>query len=149
MTTIDHTDSGPAPPLLIPRSIHDAMVNHCLREAPFECCGILGGVAGAVSSFHPLRNSLASETRYEADSRDVIEAVVSLRRRSAEILAIYHSHPKWQAVPSRTDMETNYYGDIPRIIVSLLGPEPEVRAWRLGTDSYTEVPFRVLPEEPA
>ena len=28
-----------------PPTIHDAMVAHCLREAPLECCGLLGGVA--------------------------------------------------------------------------------------------------------
>ena len=86
--------------LLIPADIHDAMVVHCLREAPLECCGILGGVPPLVSSFHPLRNASASETRYDADPRDLIDAVVSLRGRDAEILAIYHSHPRWAAVPN-------------------------------------------------
>lgn len=129
--------------LLIPADIRDAMVDHCLREAPLECCGILGGVGARVDSFHPLRNVEASETRYEADPRDVIEAVVSLRARRAEIVAIYHSHPRWAAIPSRTDLEMNYYGEVPRIIISLLGTTPEVRAWRLGEDSFEELVWRV------
>ncbi len=140
---------SPAPPelplLQIPAEIHDAMVDHCLREAPLECCGLLGGVAPLVSSIHPLRNALASTTRYEADSRDLIEAVVTLRQRKAAILAIYHSHPQWAAIPSRTDLETNYYGDVPRIIVSLLGPTPEVRIWRLDPNSFVELPWQIVP----
>ena len=52
-------DDEPAP-LLIPADIHDAMVAHCLREAPLECCGLLGGIANRVSSIHPLRNTSAS-----------------------------------------------------------------------------------------
>ena len=44
----------------------DAMVAHCVRESPLECCGILGGLPPRVSSFHPLRNELASETCYRA-----------------------------------------------------------------------------------
>ncbi len=139
------TGDGPSvasrSPLLIPSPIHDAMVEHCRREAPLECCGILGGMASRVSSIHPLRNTEASETRYRAETRDLIDAVISLRARGAEILAIYHSHPRWAAVPSQTDLRENYYGDVPRIIVSLLGETPEVRAWWLDLDSYQELPW--------
>jgi proteasome lid subunit RPN8/RPN11 len=145
----------PAPPtsdpivLEIPRDLHDAMVAHCLREAPQECCGILGGLAPRVSSFHPLRNAAASQTRYDADPRDLIDAVVALRQRGAEILAIYHSHPRWPAVPSRTDLQENHYGPVPRIIVSLMGEAPEVRVWRLDPDSYQELPWRIVePQRP-
>lgn len=130
--------------LAIPADIHDAMVAHCQREAPLECCGILGGVAPLVSSFHPLRNISASETRYDADPQDLIKAVVALRERGAEILAIYHSHPRWQAVPSATDLRENHYGEVPRIIVSLLGDTPDVRVWRLKPDSYEELPWRIV-----
>jgi proteasome lid subunit RPN8/RPN11 len=135
--------------LLIPLTIHDAMVAHCLREAPLECCGLLGGTARRVSSFHPLRNASASETRYDADPQDLIEAVVELRRRGAEIVAIYHSHPRWAAIPSRTDLQENHYGDVPRIIVSLLGPTPDVRIWRLEPDSYRELPWQIVPSPDA
>lgn len=124
------------------------MVAHCVREAPLECCGILGGVAPLVSSFHPLRNVAVSETRYDADPRELIDAVVSLRARGAEILAIYHSHPRWAPVPSQTDLRENHYGDVPRIIVGLLGPQPEVRVWRLDPDSYVEIAWRIEPDLP-
>ena len=51
----------------------------------------------------------------------------------------------WAAIPSRTDLETNYYGDLPRIIVSLLEEPPDVRAWRLEPNSYAELPWRASP----
>jgi [CysO sulfur-carrier protein]-S-L-cysteine hydrolase len=137
-------DEPPAIILEIPRDIHDAMVAHCVRESPLECCGILGGISPQVSSFHPLRNELSSETRYRAHSQDLIEAVVALRGRGAAMLAIYHSHPRWQAIPSQTDVEENYYGPLPRIIVSLLNGTPDVRVWRLETDSYQELPWRII-----
>jgi proteasome lid subunit RPN8/RPN11 len=129
----------------VPAEFHDAMVAHCVREAPLECCGILGGISPLVSSWHPLRNAASSETRYDADPRDLIEAVTSLRSRGAEILAIYHSHPRWAAVPSQTDLRENHYGPVPRIIVSLLGDRPEVRTWRLDPDSFEEIPWRLVP----
>jgi proteasome lid subunit RPN8/RPN11 len=138
-------DSSGAQPLLIPRDIHDAMVAHCVRESPLECCGILGGVAPVVSSFHPLRNAAASENRYDADPRDLIDAVVAVRQRGAEMLAIYHSHPRWEAVPSQTDLRENHYGPLPRIIVSLKSDPPEVRVWQLDPDSFVELAWQ-FPE---
>jgi len=141
-------DEPAAEPLQIPRDIHDKMVAHCVREAPLECCGILGGMAPRVSSFHPLRNTAAaSETRYDADPGDLIDAVVALRQRGAEILAIYHSHPHWEAVPSATDLRENHYGPVPRIIVSLKGDLPAVRVWQLDPDSFVELDWQVI--EPA
>ena len=121
------------------------MVAHCTRESPLECCGLLGGVSPLVSSINPMRNASASEVRYDADPRDLIAAVQSLRARNAEILAIYHSHPRWSAIPSKTDLAENHYGEVPRIIVSLLGETPEVRVWRLDTDSYEELPWEIIP----
>jgi len=110
---------------------------------PWNAAASWGGSRPLVSSFHPLRNTAASETRYDADPHDLIKAVKSLRERGAEILAIYHSHPRWEAVPSQTDLRENHYEDVPRIIVSLLGERPEVRVWRLDPDSFQELPWRL------
>lgn len=136
--------TGPPGRLAIPRPILDAMNRHCLDDAPLECCGILGGNGRLVASFYPLRNELASETTYRADGSDLIAAVVALRSSEQEIVALYHSHPAWAPIPSKTDLRDNHYGDVPRIIVSLLGPQPEVRAWRLAADSYDEIPIDVV-----
>jgi [CysO sulfur-carrier protein]-S-L-cysteine hydrolase len=141
---------GPAVPLEIPRDIFDGMVAHCVREAPLECCGILCGISPRVSLFYPLRNDTQSETRYNADPKELIAAHIDFRQRGAEILAIYHSHPRWQAVPSQTDLAENHYGPVPRIIVSLLNESPDVRVWRLDVDSYHELPWEVIESsEPA
>jgi proteasome lid subunit RPN8/RPN11 len=125
----------------------DAMVAHCVREAPLECCGILCGVAPRVSLIYPLRNDNQSETRYNADPHDLIAAHIDFRQKGAEILALYHSHPRWQAIPSQTDLAENYYGPVPRIIVSLVGEKPDVRVWRLDADSFEELSWRIV--EPA
>jgi [CysO sulfur-carrier protein]-S-L-cysteine hydrolase len=130
--------------LEIPRDILDAMIAHCVREAPLECCGILGGVAPPlVTSIYRLRNESRSETRYSADPHDLINTQLELRRRGEDILAIYHSHPRWDAIPSRTDLAENYYGEVPRIIVSLLTDSPDVRVWRLDPDSFNELRWRI------
>ena len=130
--------------LLIPVAIHDAMLAHCLKEAPLECCGILGGVSLEARSIHPLRNIDASETHYNADPMDLIRATRWLRENGAEFVAIYHSHPRWPAIPSKADLRENYYEGVPRIIVSLLEAEPVVRVWRLDPESYEEIAWQIV-----
>ena len=92
----------------------------------------------------------AAERRGQRDPLQRRSARPDRRRRlrsassGAEILAIYHSHPRWEAVPSRTDLRENHYGPVPRIIVSLLDETPDVRVWRLDPDSYQELPWRIV-----
>ncbi len=131
-------------PLEIPADLHGAMIAHCRRDDPLECCGILGGMPPRVLSLHPLRNIDASKTRYTADPKELIQALVWLREQQREILAIYHSHPRWEAVPSATDLTQNYWGEMPRIIVSLLADPPDVRVWRLRPDSFQELPWKLI-----
>ena len=133
-----------SPSLEIPVNLLEEMLDHCRRDAPLECCGILGGVSPSVLSLHPLRNIAVSETRYQADEKDLIQAIVFLRGHCHEILAIYHSHPRWKAVPSQTDLSQNYWGEMPRIIVSLLTEPPDVRVWRLFRDSFKELSWKLI-----
>jgi [CysO sulfur-carrier protein]-S-L-cysteine hydrolase len=132
------------PVLVIPQTILDAMIDHCLVESPQECCGILGGVASEVTLFYPLVNADQSQTTYNADARDLIRAIQDLRAREAEIVAIYHSHPRWPAIPSQTDLRANYYGEIPRIIISLVDERPVVRVWQLHSDSFEELAWKIV-----
>jgi proteasome lid subunit RPN8/RPN11 len=67
-----------------------------------------------------------------------------MRVHGGEILAIYHSHPRWDAIPSQTDLAENHYGPVPRIIVSLKSDTPDVRVWRLGPESYEELSWRTI-----
>lgn len=143
------SESSPEPtgaPLEIPGPILQEMIEHCRQEAPIEACGLLGGMSPRVDVIYRLRNASASETRYDADPGDLIAAVREMRERGAQILAIYHSHPKWAAIPSSADLRENYYEDVPRIIVSLRAPEAEVRVWRLEPDQYHELPWRVVSD---
>jgi proteasome lid subunit RPN8/RPN11 len=146
----DGTDAAPVASgnvpraLRIPENIYRAMIDQSRRESPLECCGVLGGTETQVHSIHPLRNVAASQTRYAADEQQLVEAHRWLRDRQWQIVAIYHSHPRWPAVPSKTDLELNYWGDMPRIIVSLLVEPAEIRVWRLAADSFQELPWTLV-----
>ncbi len=135
--------------LEIPGSVLQEMVEHCQIEAPLEACGLLGGAGRLVSSHHAIDNLEASPSRYRADMRQVIDVVRSLRRTNAEILAIYHSHPSYPPTPSKTDLAENYdWGPTPRIIVSLMGPQPENGVWRFDAETFEALRWRIIPDPP-
>jgi proteasome lid subunit RPN8/RPN11 len=132
------------PSLRFTPQLFEAIVEHC-RSLPFiEACGIVSGVEVPIAtSVYPLRNAHASPTSYEADRRDLVAAVKLMRSRHEQMLAIYHSHLTTAAIPSRADIERNYYGKLPRIIVSIMPSPAEVRVWRLDASTYHELSFVV------
>ena len=122
--------------LTIRPDVYESMIRHCREETPLECCGILAGRDNRAWAIYPLPNAYQSETRYNADPQALIRAVQAMRRERTEIMAIYHSHPKWPAIPSQTDLRENHYGEVPRIIIGLLKSPPECRVWRFYSDPY-------------
>jgi proteasome lid subunit RPN8/RPN11 len=132
--------------LQIPRQLYDAMISHAVRELPNECCGLLAGHPdrGAILVRHyPLVNAAASPVEYLSDARSMFDAVRDMRRLELEILAIYHSHPTSDPVPSRTDLERNYSPDVLNLIISLKQAEPVVRGWWLTPEGYHEAHWEV------
>jgi proteasome lid subunit RPN8/RPN11 len=137
--------------LEIANSLLQAMIEHARDESPFECCGLLAGHitegVGVVSARYAVQNDAASPKKYLSNPRDMLNAFRDMRERGLELLAIYHSHPTSAPVPSSHDIEQNKntYGESAvHVIVSLAGPQPEVRAWWLGETEYREAEWCVL-----
>jgi len=134
--------------LQIPDRLLTSMIAHARAEAPNECCGVLAGFIsdgdGFVIERAPIRNDLASSRAYLTNAQDLLAAYRAMRAAKTEVLAIYHSHPTSEPVPSRRDVEENTYGEtVMHFIVSLAGSEPEVRAWWLTEGGYREAEWSV------
>jgi len=130
--------------LRLPRLIYDDMLRHAEAERPNECVGILAGTPdGVVIERYPLVNALASPRRFESDARSMFEAEKCRRAAELEFLAIYHSHPTSPAVPSKFDLESNYCEDVMCVIISLLPPLPDVKAYWLTATSYTIAEYQI------
>ena len=70
-----------------------------------------------------------------------------MRESALELLAFYHSHPTSPPIPSKTDLAQNFYGsEVVHLIISLQGPEPEVRGWHLRETDFQ--PATVVITEP-
>jgi proteasome lid subunit RPN8/RPN11 len=129
--------------LQIPRALLGSAITHAQAEAPNECCGLFAGFisegVGYVLERAPIRNDLASPSAYLTNARDLFEAYRAMRSAKTELLAFYHSHPTSAPIPSRRDVEENTLGETAMsLIISLTGPEPEVRTWWLTAGGYWE-----------
>jgi proteasome lid subunit RPN8/RPN11 len=140
--------------LLLPRRFQDEMLRHARREQPNECCGLLAGTIAAsaireplarVERCFPLVNIAASPTRYESEDSSLLQAHKAMRALGIEMVGIYHSHPTSRPVPSATDLKRNYYGEhAVHFIISLQQEPPEIRAWWLKADSFSEAAWECV-----
>ena len=133
--------------LTIPRAIYDAMVAHAQAELPAECCGLLAGTVeagvGRATQHFPLVNALTSPTEFESDARSMFAAHKAMRAAGTDILAIYHSHPTSDPIPSRRDRERSYDDQVVNLIIGLSRAEPDVRGWWLTADGVREAVWEV------
>lgn len=125
--------------LRLPEDLRQQMLSQAIAESPDECCGLLAGRAETVSLVIPLVNALHSPIEYAAEPQGLFDAMRRLREEHLELLAIYHSHPKSEAIPSRRDLREWHYGDTAMIIISLENETPVIRAWRIECESCFEI----------
>jgi proteasome lid subunit RPN8/RPN11 len=131
----------------IPRQIYEEMLAQALRDFPNECCGLLGGLIVPkgkrkicrVVRRYPLINAAASPLQYEADPKGLFLAFKNMRLLGIGLLAIYHSHPASDSVPSKTDLAGNYFGsEICHLILSLTNKVKPLQAWQLDHTGFRE-----------
>ena len=93
---------------------------------------------------YPLVNEAQSPTRYLSDARSMFDAVRDQRRRGIETLAVYHSHPTSEPVPSRTDLEQYYGAEVMNLIISLKAEPTHVKAWWLSPNGFREADWVIV-----
>jgi proteasome lid subunit RPN8/RPN11 len=135
--------------LLIPRPIYEAILAHARDELPAECCGLLAGTlsegVGHVTQHLPLVNALKSPTEYESEARSMLAAQKAIRASGTQELAVYHSHPASEPIPSRRDLERSYGEGVVNLIIGLRGAEAEVRGWWFANDGAREAKWVIDP----
>ncbi len=127
--------------LNIPRSVYEGMLWHAQAERPLECCGLLAGAicsdgVAEVRLRYPLLNAAASAVEFESEPASLFSAIRDIRRQGLEVLAVYHSHPTSEPIPSRKDLERNNWPQAVALIISLAMTPPVVRGWWLSATAY-------------
>ena len=141
--------------LLLPHELYLEMIAQAWAERPNECCGILAGhidespTAGTsrqarVERRYPLINALASPTEFESEARSMLHACRDMDSQGLEMLAVYHSHPASDPVPSKKDRERSLDESIMAVIISLKGAEPQTCAWWLTADAFRAATWEIV-----
>ena len=127
----------------LPRSILDQITVQARKEAPRECCGILGGAGNTAKTQYPLKNEAAHpDKEYFASPQELFRTMRSMRDAGEEMVAIYHSHPNGSAQPSQADLDLAFYRTTYLIVA--VSDTIDVRAFELNQAGATEINILVL-----
>jgi [CysO sulfur-carrier protein]-S-L-cysteine hydrolase len=128
----------------IRREILAAMREEAAKTLEQECCGLLAGRDEIITHIFPAANVLASATAYEIAPEELLHAMKAMRAANLHLMGIYHSHPRGENHPSRTDIERAFYPDTPYFILSPLPDAPQpVRAFVIRDGRVTEVRIEI------
>ena len=118
----------------------DEMVAHCLRHAPEEACGLLGGdpATGRVATVYPIENAAHSAKVYALDPKGHLRADRDAEDRGGQILGVFHSHTHTEAYPSPTDVAQAPDPAWHYVIVSLRDLAAMTRSFRIVEGAIEE-----------
>jgi proteasome lid subunit RPN8/RPN11 len=122
------------------RGIAQRLLAEARREPGIECCGLLAGRDGVISTVLPARNALQSAAAFEIQPAELFSLFRAMRSGQLEHLGIYHSHPRGDNSPSPTDIERAYY---PAVLYFILSPVREavqpIRCFRIVSGQASEL----------
>ncbi|MDH3227340.1 MAG: M67 family metallopeptidase [Thermoleophilia bacterium] len=114
------------------RALADELVAHANDELPNECCGMIAGRDGTATRVLRTENSEGSPFMYVMEPREQLRLMEELEDAGEDLLAIYHSHTRSVAYPSRTDVDLAFYSEPLYVIVSLADRQsPDIRAFTI------------------
>ena len=125
------------------------LVAHAIADLPNECCGMVAGVGGQATRVLRAGNTEGSPFMYVMDPREQLRIMDDIDTSGEDLLAIYHSHTRSAAYPSRTDVELAFFPDTLYLIVSIADRDaPELRAYRISRgapdgDQIAEEPVEI------
>lgn len=115
------------------------MVAHARAEFPNECVGMLIGTAeGRVVEYLTLVNGLKSPTRFLTEPVSMLRAEKRCRELQLQVLAIFHTHPTSQAIPSQYDIADHYSSEVMCLILSLIETSQPLRGWWIARGGFKE-----------
>jgi proteasome lid subunit RPN8/RPN11 len=115
------------------RALADELIAHAHDDLPNECCGMIAGRGDTATRVLRTENSEGSPFMYVMDPQEQMRLMDAIDDAGEDLLAIYHSHTRSAAYPSRTDVELAFYAQPLYVIVSLADQDnPDIRAFTLS-----------------
>lgn len=105
------------------------------QAAPAEICGLISGQNGQALEIVPINNIAADPSmRYHLNPEQQAKALIRFQKQKRDLLAIYHSHPAGDPIPSPVDIREAAYPDAIHLIIGLGSIEPRLGAWHIADD---------------
>ncbi len=121
------------------RELAEQLVVHAHRDLPNECCGMIAGRDGAATRVYEAANTEGSPFMYVMDPQEQLRIMDEIDEAGHDLVAIYHSHTRSAAYPSRTDVELAFFPGTLYLIVSLANRDaPEIRAFHIDRAAPAE-----------
>lgn len=116
----------------LPRTLAQELVAHAIADLPNECCGMISGQGSDAIAVHRAANTEASPFMYVMDPQEQLRIMNEIDAAGDDLVAIYHSHTRSAAYPSRTDVDLAFFAETLYLIVSIADRDaPEIRAFRI------------------
>ena len=127
------------------RGVFERLLSEARANAEIECCGLLAGRDGIISSVLPAKNALQSPKAYEIAPEELFALFRRMRADALEHLGFYHSYPQGENSPSPHDLERAFYPDAAYLIVSPnAGASRPIRAFRIREGQARELSLQIV-----
>jgi proteasome lid subunit RPN8/RPN11 len=129
----------------ISRGVFERLLSEARTNPEIECCGLLAGRDGLISTVLPAKNALQSAKAYEIAPAELFAIFRRMRTEALEHLGIYHSHPQGENSPSSLDIERAFYPEAAYVIVNPQSAAIRpIRAFRIRQGQAGEIDLRII-----
>ncbi|MED1470477.1 Mov34/MPN/PAD-1 family protein [Bacillus salipaludis] len=124
-------------------NVHAELIQAGRRNLPNETCGFLSGRNNSITTWTEMKNSSSNPNTFFIHKETVEEALISIEKMSEEIIALAHSHPKTNPIPSYMDLRNHPDPTVKMVIVSFKYNHPIMKCYDINKLNYKEVPIYV------
>jgi desampylase len=126
--------------LILKSHLLEQIIHHAEQGYPYEICGLAGGRGDTVETVTHIPNaSPTPHHTYDMERQAMVDAIVAFQRAGQGVLAIYHSHPDGDPVPSERDIAEATWPDAVYIIIGVSDTEATVKGWLISGSDATPV----------
>lgn len=119
-----------------------AIVDHAVNGLPNEVCGLIGGFEGKVKQIIPISNVAdMPQQHYQMDATEQLQALTLFDKQNMDWIAVYHSHPTGQPIPSIEDIRSAELNtpNLCHVIIGLKHQKVNLQAWHIHDGQVDEV----------
>ena len=127
----------------IPRVLYSELMKHAKSCLPNEACGLISGFENKCMTFWPMKNIEPSPYSFAMDELEQEFVFDQMKNKKERFLAIYHSHPYGNALPSRDDIRYAEYSEVYYLIAAVEKETEDLKCYRIRNQKVTRVKIQL------